>query len=37
MSQVNPELPVACHSTKGAPEFELINLLVSLMQVRVSE
>jgi hypothetical protein len=25
MSQVSPELPVACSSTKGAPEFELTN------------
>jgi len=30
------ELPVACPSTKGAPKCELINLLVGLMQVRVS-
>jgi hypothetical protein len=37
VSQVSPELPVACLSTKGAPECELINLLVGLMQVRVSE
>jgi hypothetical protein len=38
VSQVNPKLPVAClSSTKGAPECELTNLLVSLMQVRVSE
>jgi len=36
-SQVNPKLLVACHSTKGVPEIELTNLLVSLMQVRVSE
>jgi hypothetical protein len=33
MSLVNPELPVACPSTKGAPECELTNLLVGLMQV----
>jgi len=32
---VSPELPVACPSTKGAPESELTNLLVGLMQVRV--
>jgi hypothetical protein len=32
----SPKLPVACPSTKGAPECELINLLVGLMQVRVS-
>jgi hypothetical protein len=37
VSQVSPELPVACPSTKGAPECELTNLLVSLIQVRVSE
>jgi hypothetical protein len=37
VNQVNPELPVACPSTKGAPECELTNLLVGLMQVRVSE
>jgi hypothetical protein len=37
VSQVSPELPVACPSTKGAPECELTNLLVGLMQVRVSE
>ncbi len=37
MSEVSPELPVACPSTKGAPECELTNLLVGLMQVWVSE
>jgi hypothetical protein len=37
VSQVSPVLPVACPSTKGAPEWELTNLLVGLMQVRVSE
>jgi hypothetical protein len=37
VSQVNLELPVACPSTKGAPKCELTNLLVGLMQVRVSE
>jgi hypothetical protein len=37
VSQVSPELPVACPSTKSAPECELTKLLVSLMQVRVSE
>jgi hypothetical protein len=31
VSQVNPEWPVACPSTKGAPECELTNLLVGLM------
>ncbi len=33
---VSPELPVACPSTKGAPENELTNLLVGLVQVQVS-
>jgi hypothetical protein len=33
---VNPESPVACLSTKGVPESELTNLLVGLIQVRVS-
>jgi hypothetical protein len=28
---VSPELPMACPSTKGAPEGELTNLLVGLM------
>jgi hypothetical protein len=37
MSLLNPELPVACPNTKGALENELTNLLVSLMQVRVSK
>jgi hypothetical protein len=37
VSQVSPELPVACPSTKGAPECVLTNLLVGLMQVQVSE
>jgi hypothetical protein len=37
VSQVSPVLPVACPSTKGVPECELTNLLVGLMQVRVSE
>ncbi len=37
VSQVNPELLVACPSTKGASECELTNFLVGLMQVRVSE
>jgi hypothetical protein len=37
VSLVNLELLVACPSTKGAPESELTNLLVGLMQVRVSE
>jgi hypothetical protein len=33
---VSPELPVACPNTKGAVECKLTNLLISLMQVRVS-
>jgi hypothetical protein len=36
VSLVSPELPVACFSTKGALKCELTNLLVGLMQVRVS-
>ncbi len=31
------ELPVACPNTKGALRSELTNLLVGLMQVRVSK
>jgi len=34
---VSLKLPVACPSTKGAPESELTNLLVGVMQVRVSK
>jgi hypothetical protein len=37
VSQVSLELPVACLSTKGASKCELTNLLVGLMQIRVSE
>jgi hypothetical protein len=37
VSQLSPELPVACPSTKGVLESELTNLLVGLMQVQVSE
>jgi len=37
VSHVNPELPVARPSTKGAQESEQTNLLVGLMQVRVSK
>jgi hypothetical protein len=33
---VSPKLPVACLSTKGVSECDLTNLLVALMQVRVS-
>jgi len=36
VSLVSPELPVACPSTEGVPKCDLTNLLVSLMQVRVS-
>ncbi len=36
VSVVSPELPVAYPSTKDVPEYELTNLLVSLMQVRMS-
>jgi hypothetical protein len=37
MGLVSPKLPVACPSTKGVPKGDLTDLLVSLMQVRVSE
>jgi hypothetical protein len=37
VNEVNPELPLACPSTKGAPKCVLTNLLVGLMHVRVSE
>jgi hypothetical protein len=37
VSHVSPELPMAYLSTKGAPKIELTNLLVGLMQVRVSK
>jgi len=37
VNQVSPELLVARPNTKGAPENELTNSLVGLMQVRVSE
>jgi hypothetical protein len=33
VSLVSPGLPMACPSTKGVSECELINLLVGLMQV----
>jgi hypothetical protein len=36
VSLMSPELPVACPNTKGAPKIILTNLLVGLMQVRVS-
>jgi len=37
VSQVNPRLPVACPNTKSAPECELTNLLVGLIQVQVTK
>ncbi len=37
VSQMSLELPVACPNIKGAPEGEPTNLLVGLLQVRVSE
>jgi len=36
VSLVSPELPVACPNTKGVAKCKLKNLLVGLMQVRVS-
>jgi hypothetical protein len=36
VSLVSPKLLMVCPSTKGALECELTNLLVGLMQVRVS-
>jgi len=33
---MSPGLPVACLNTKGAPECELTNSLVGLMQVQIS-
>jgi hypothetical protein len=36
MSLMSPELPVACPSSKGVPEIVQTNLLVDLVQVRVS-
>ncbi len=36
VSLASPELPMVCLSTKGAPKSDLTNLLVGLMQVRVS-
>jgi hypothetical protein len=36
VSLVSPELPVAYPSTKGVVENDLTNLLVGMMQVRVS-
>jgi hypothetical protein len=36
VSPMSPKSPMACPSTKGAPEMVLTNSLVGLMQVRVS-
>jgi hypothetical protein len=35
VSFVNPESPVACPSTKGAPKSELTNFLVGWMYIRM--
>jgi hypothetical protein len=37
VSLVSSRLSMACSSTKGVPKCELTNLLVCLMQVRMSE
>jgi len=37
VSLVSPELPMACPNTKVVPKCELTNLVVGLMQVRVSK
>jgi len=37
VSLVSLELPMACPNTKSALESDLTNLLVGLMQVRVSK
>ncbi len=37
VSRVSPRSPVACPNTESAPECELTNLLVGLMQVRVTK
>jgi len=36
VSLVSLGLPMVCPSTKSAPECELTNLLIGLMQVRIS-
>ncbi len=36
VSLVSPKLPMACLSTKGVPKSELTNLLVSWMQIWMS-
>jgi hypothetical protein len=37
VSLVSPKLPMACPSTKGAPESEVTTCWLVLMQVRVSK
>jgi hypothetical protein len=37
VSHVSPRSPVASPNTKNVPECKLTNLLVSLMQVRVTK
>jgi len=37
VSRMSRGLPVACPSTKSAPQCELTNLLVGLMQVQVTK
>ncbi len=37
MNLVSLELPMVCFSTKGVPKCDLTNLLVGLMDVRVSK
>jgi hypothetical protein len=37
VSQVSSGVPMACPSTKSAPKCELTNLLVGLMQVRITK
>jgi hypothetical protein len=36
VSLVSPRSPMACHSTKGAPNNVVTNLLVSLMKIQVN-
>jgi hypothetical protein len=36
VSLVSPKLPMACPIAKGAPNSIITNLLVGLMQIRVS-
>jgi len=36
VSLMSPELLMACPTTKGVPKRELTNLLIGLMQVRMS-